>query len=364
MRGTGRRSGDDRPRAPRGRTGRRAAAHAVVRVRPAVVQARGLLRDPHPGLLRLERRRLGRPARHPGQARLPAVARRRLHLAAADVRKPAARRRLRHRGLLCDPPRLRHGRRLPQPGRGRARARDPDHCRPRRQPHVGRPSVVPGVALQSGQPEARLVRLVGHRHPLPRRADHLRRHRAVQLDVGPGRRRLLLAPLLLAPARPELRQPRGAGGDARRPALLARRRHRRLPPRRRPVPLRARRHERREPPRDARLPEAPAHRGRREVPGPRAPRRGEPVARGRGRVLRRGRRVPHGLPLPGHAAHVHGAAPRGRHADLRDPRPHPADPGQRAVGPVPPQPRRVDARDGHRRGARLHVRGVRRRTRA
>ena len=38
-------------------------------------------------------------------------------------------------------------------------------------------------------PEARLVRLVGHRRALPGRADHLRRHRAVELDVGPGRRR-------------------------------------------------------------------------------------------------------------------------------------------------------------------------------
>ena len=37
--------------------------------------------------------------------------------------------------------------------------------------------------------EARLVRLVGHRRALPGRADHLHRHRAVELDVGPGRRR-------------------------------------------------------------------------------------------------------------------------------------------------------------------------------
>ena len=64
----------------------KSSAGAVVRVRPAVVQARRLLRDPHPRLLRLQRRRLGRPARAPRQARLPAVARRRLHLAAADVR--------------------------------------------------------------------------------------------------------------------------------------------------------------------------------------------------------------------------------------------------------------------------------------
>ena len=42
------------------------------------------------------------------------------------------------------------------------------------------------------------------------------------------------------------------------------------------------------------------------VPGPHAARRGEPVARGRGRVLRRRRRVPHGLPLPADAAPVHG----------------------------------------------------------
>ena len=34
-------------------------------------------------------------------------------------------------------------------------------------------------------------------------------------------------------------------------------------------------------------------------------------------------------------------------------------PGQLPVGPVPAQPRRADAQDGHRRGTRLHVRGVR-----
>ena len=37
----------------------------------------------------------------------------------------------------------------------------------------------------------------------------------------------------------------------------------------------------------------------------------------------------------------------------------PHDPRQLPVGPVPAQPRRADARDGHRRGARLHVRRVR-----
>ena len=83
------------------------------------------------------------------------------------------------------------------------------------------------------------------------------------------------------------------------------------------------------------------------------------MARGRRRVLRRRRRVPHGVPLPGDAAHVHGGAARGRDADVRDPRAHAGDPRQRAVGALPAQPRRADARDGHRRGARLHVRRVR-----
>ena len=46
-------------------------------------------------------------------------------------------------------------------------------------------------------------------------------------------------------------------------------------------------------------------------------------------------------------------------ADVRDPRAHAGHPVQLPVGAVPPQPRRADARDGHGRGARLHVRGVR-----
>ena len=101
-----------------------------------------------------------------------------------------------------------------------------------------------------------------------------------------------------------------------------------------------------------------------EYPDKRPAGRGQPVAGGRRGVLRRRRRVPHGVPLPGHAAHVHGHAPRGRDADLRDPRPHAGDPRQLPVGPVPAQPRRADARDGHGRGARLHVRPSTPRTRA
>ena len=58
--------------------------------------------------------------------------------------------------------------------------------------------------------------------------------------------------------------------------------------------------------RDARLPEVAAGPHGRALPGPDAAGRGQPVAGGRGRVLRRRRRVPHGVPLPGDAAPVPG----------------------------------------------------------
>ena len=96
-------------------------------------------------------------------------------------------------------------------------------------------------------------------------------------------------------------------------------------------------------------------------PEPAAARRGEPVAGGRVRVLRRGGRVPHGLPLPAHAADVHGDRAGGPLPGDGD---HGADarhPGELPVGGLPAQPRRADARDGDRRRARLHVPDVRRR---
>ena len=82
------------------------------------------------------------------------------------------------------------------------------------------------------------------------------------------------------------------------------------------------------------------------------------MARGRSRLLRRWRRVPHELPLPAHAADVHVDPDGGPLPDHRHPRPDAADPRERAVGALPPQPRRADPGDGHRRGARLHVPGL------
>ncbi len=71
---------------------------------------------------------------------------------------------------------------------------------------------------------------------------------------------------------------------------------------------------------------------RRALPRPHAAGRGQPVARGRRRLLRRGRRVPHGVPLPAHAADVHGAADGGPLPDHGHPPADAGDPGRAASG--------------------------------
>ena len=302
----------------------RSPRRPLVRVRPAVVQDRDLLRDPPARLLRRHRRRPRRLPRPDREARLPAVARRRRASgccrctsrrgATAATTSPTSTSVHSDYGTIDD-----------------VRAFiDAAHERGIRviadlvmnHTSIGL-RVVSGGALEPRQPQARLVRLVGRPDALRRGADHLRRHRDLELDVGREGRRLLLASLLSSPARPELRQPRGPRGDARRPALLAGARPGRLSPRRRALPLRARRHELREPRRDARVPASEVRSDRRRrVPRPRPARRGQPVAGRRRRLLRRRRRVPHGLPLPGHAADVHGrcAARRPRRSSRSSPR--------------------------------------------
>ena len=83
-------------------------------------------------------------------------------------------------------------------------------------------------------------------------------------------------------------------------------------------------------------------------PGPHVPGRGQPVARGRRRLLRRGRRMPHGVPFPADATPVHGPAPGRSVPDPRHHGPDAGDPGELPVVPVPAEPRRADARDGDR----------------
>ena len=322
----------------------------------ALVRGRGHLRAARAGLRRLRRRRHRRLPRPDPAARLPGGPRRHRDLAPAVLPLSASRRRVRHRLLPRGAPRLRDDARLPDvPARG-PRPRAARHHRARAEPHLRHARVVPaGPARQAGQPGPRLLRVERHARPVPRRAHHLQRLRELQLVVGPDGGGLLLAPLLLPPARPELGQPRGAAGDVRGRRLLARDGRRRAAPRRRALPVRAGGDELREPARDPRGPEAAAPPRRPSAPRPDAARRGEPVARGRRRLLRRRRRVQHGLPLPAHAAHVHGRADGGPLSAHRHPGPDPGDPGGLPVGDLPAKPRRADPRDGHRRGARLHV---------
>ncbi len=75
----------------------------------------------------------------------------------------------------------------------------------------------------------------------------------------------------------------------------------------------------------------------------------------------RRRRMPHGLPLPGHAPHLHGRPPRIPLPRLRDPRQDPRHPLRLPMGHLPAQPRRADPGNGHRRGTRLHVGRIRQR---
>ena len=125
------------------------------------------------------------------------------------------------------------------------------------QPHVRPASVVRRVARPSrDEPEARLVRLA---RPAPGRRAAERLGRRTFRRVGAAwtlRRadRPVLPALVPAPAaRPQLGQPGGRGGDARRAALLAGARRRRLPARRdredRQGPAAARQHRRAPPPR-------------------------------------------------------------------------------------------------------------------
>ena len=111
-------------------------------------------------------------------------------------------------------PRLRLAEGFPRlPARG-ARARPARHHRAGHQPHVGSASVVPGGAARTGGlVEARLLRLERHHRTLRGRPHHLHRQRTLELDLGPGGQRLLLASLLPSPARSQLRQSaRPAGG--------------------------------------------------------------------------------------------------------------------------------------------------------
>ena len=214
-----------------------------------------------------------------------------------------------------------------------------------------------------GSAGARLLRVERHAGAVRGRPDHLQGLRDVELDVGPGRQGVLLAPLLLPPARPQLRQPRGRQGaasvvdfwldmgvDGLRldavPYLFEREgtncenlpeTHGFLKELRAHI--------------DAKFPDRMLLAEANQWPE-------DAVA-----YFGDGRRVPHGVPLPAHAAAVHGAPHGGPLPDRRHPGPDARHPRRLPVGHLPAQPRRADARDGDRRGARLHVPRLRRATR-
>ncbi len=251
-----------------------------------MVPARRLLRGAASRVLRLQQRRHRRHPGPPREARLPAVAGCRRDLAAALLPLAHARRRLRHQRLLQRRPRLRDPRGPGPAPRRRAPPGHPLRRRPGHEPHQRRPPVVRRVALEPGQPEERLVRLERRRPALARGPRRVHRRRTVQLDLGRHPPAVLLAPLLLPPARSQLREPRGRRHHGGHGEVLAGTRLRRLPPGRGAIPLPARRHGRRAPPRDPRVHQADPQGDRGRLPRSGAVGRGQRLAGRRGRLLR------------------------------------------------------------------------------
>ena len=337
------------------------AATAPVGERPALVQGRDHLRAARP---RVPRQRTATAsatsAGLTAEARLPAGPRRHGALAAAVLSRRRCGRRLRHRRL--------HRR----PSRSTARCATSSallreaHRRGLRvitelvlQPHLRPASVVPARARAPKPGSAERDFYVWSDTPgeIQGRADHLQGLRDLELGLGPGRERVLLASLLLAPARPELRQPGGARGAVQGRSTSGSR-WASTACGWTPCPYLYER----EGTNCENLPETHAFLKKlrahidAQLRGPHAAGRGEPVAGGRRRLLRRRRRMPHGVPLPADAAAVHGdAAWRTASRSSTSSQQTPAIPDDVPVGDVPAQPRRADAGDGDRRRARLHV---------
>ena len=171
---------------------------------------------------------VGDLARHRRTARPPGGARGRGGLAVADLPLPDGRLRLRRRRLLRRRPGVRHARRLRRAGRRVPRARHQGRARLGAEPHVGPAPVVRGVALEPRRPEARLVRVARRARTAARPTTGRRRSRP-RARRGPSTRRPASGTCTRScrAARPQLGQPRGRGGDARRAALLAGPRRRR-----------------------------------------------------------------------------------------------------------------------------------------
>ena len=154
---------------------------------------------------------------HHGAARLSRLARRRRRLDLADLPVADGRLRLRHRRLLRHRPALRHAGRLRRAGRRGPPARAEGDPRLRAEPHVGPASVVRGEPVV-----ARRTRSATGTSGATRRPDGGPPNNwlsnfggpAWTLDAATGQ--YYYHAFLKRAAGPELAQPRGARGDARR----------------------------------------------------------------------------------------------------------------------------------------------------
>ena len=128
-------------------------------------------------------------------------------VAAAVLSVARPRRRLRHRRLRRHQSRFRHHEGFQALHRRGQGARPARHHRTRHQPHLRPARLVQARPPQRSQVQrTQLVCLERHRPEIPGHADHLHRHREIELDLGSGSRPVLLAPLLLAPAGSQFRQ--------------------------------------------------------------------------------------------------------------------------------------------------------------
>ncbi len=302
--------------------------------RPALVQGRGHLPAARQVVLRCQQRRHRRLPGPAAEAGLHRRTRRERDLAAAVLSEPAARRRLRHRRLPRRASRIRHaGRRAPL-HRGGARARPARHHRAGDQPHHRPAPLVPARPRGAGPARRRATSTSG---PTPTRSTPAR----ASSSSTPRSRNWTWDPVAGAyywhrfySHQPDLNfdNPRvleevlsvmrfwlDLGIDGLRldavPYLVER-----------------------EGTNNENLPETHdiLKRIRAELdqhaPGPHAAGRGQPVAGGRPAVFRRRRRMPHGVPLPADAAHVHGDRARGPLPDHRHHAPDAGYPGRTASG--------------------------------
>ena len=221
-----------------------------------------------------------------------------------------------------------------------ARARPPRHHRARHQPHLRPASLVPARAPAPSPARRRATSMSG---PTPTR--NTTETRIIFIDTEKSN--WTWDPVAGAyfwhrfySHQPDLNfdNPHGAQGSPERHAVLAGHGHRRPAARRDPLSDRARGHEQREPARDPRGPEGDPRGARCALSGPPAARRGQPMAGGHAGIFRRRRRMPHGVPLPADAAHVHGDRQGGPLPDHRHPAPDAGDPGQLPMGDLPPEP--------------------------